>query len=115
MPTEKPRITFMISEERLAELETYRFDNKIKNQSQAIISLIEKGLSSLEAEKAAKTKNPPGAAEAEPGDDVQKMLEVLDGLLVKMGYIAAGDDLTEQQQEVLVGICGILRATFKKK
>lgn len=48
MPTEKPRVTFTISKERLLELETYQHDNKIKNQTQAILSLIEKGLSDFE-------------------------------------------------------------------
>lgn len=50
MPTEKPRVTFTISQERLSEVEAYRFDNKIKNQTQAILSLIDKGLSGLESE-----------------------------------------------------------------
>lgn len=48
MPTEKPRVTFTISRERLSELEAYQHDNKIKNQTQAILSLIEKGLSDFE-------------------------------------------------------------------
>lgn len=50
MPTEKPRITFAISKEKLEELETYRFENRIKNQTQAILALIEKGLSDFEGE-----------------------------------------------------------------
>lgn len=53
MPTEKPRVTFTISKERLLELETYQHDNKIKNQTQAILSLIEKGLSDFEPTKKA--------------------------------------------------------------
>lgn len=53
MPTEKPRVTFTISKERLSELETYQHDNKIKNQTQAILSLIEKGLSDFEPTKKA--------------------------------------------------------------
>lgn len=48
MPTEKPRVTFTISKERLSDLETYQHENKIKNQTQAILSLIEKGLSDFE-------------------------------------------------------------------
>lgn len=44
MPTEKPRVTFTISEEKLAQVDAYRFDGKFKNQTQAILSLIEKGL-----------------------------------------------------------------------
>ena len=60
-------------------------------------------------------KKSPSTAEAAPGEDVLKLLEALDGFLVSMGYISADEDLTEQQQEVLIGICRILRATFEKK
>lgn len=49
MPTDKPRVTFTISEEKLAELEEYKVEKKIKNQTQAILSLIEKGLSDFES------------------------------------------------------------------
>lgn len=48
MPTEKPRVTFTISREGLSALESYQHENKIKNQTQAILSLIEKGLSGAE-------------------------------------------------------------------
>lgn len=48
MPTEKPRVTFMISQDQLNMVDSYRFENKFKSQSQAIISLIEKGLSDYE-------------------------------------------------------------------
>ncbi len=48
MPTEKPRVTFTISQEKLDKVDAYRFDNKFKNQTQAILSLIEKGLADLE-------------------------------------------------------------------
>lgn len=61
------------------------------------------------------TKKSPSTAETAPGENVQKLLEALDGFLVNMGYIGVDDDLTEQQQDVLIGICRILRATFEKK
>lgn len=48
MPTNKPRVTFALSEGQLERLEDYRIDQRIKNQSQAILSLIEKGLSDIE-------------------------------------------------------------------
>lgn len=63
MPTEKPRVTFTISQERLSEVEAYRFDNKFKSQTQAILSLIDKGLSGI------KKDNPPDATEATPGEE----------------------------------------------
>ena len=50
MPTDKPRVTITVSKEKLVELEDYRFENKFKNQTQAILSLIDKGLSDFESE-----------------------------------------------------------------
>lgn len=47
MPTKKPRVTFALSEEELEVIDKYRFDNRLKNQTQAILSLISLGLSSL--------------------------------------------------------------------
>lgn len=49
MPTKKPRVTFAISQEQLSAVENFQFDNKIKNQTQAILALIEKGLSDFES------------------------------------------------------------------
>ena len=45
MPTQKPRITFALSENEYSQLEEYRFSHKFKNQSQAILHLINLGLS----------------------------------------------------------------------
>lgn len=48
MPTEKPRVTFTIEESKLDQINQYKFEKRIKNQTQAILSLIEKGLSDFE-------------------------------------------------------------------
>lgn len=48
MPTEKPRVTFTIEENKLGQIKNYQFEHKIRNQTQAILSLIEKGLADLE-------------------------------------------------------------------
>lgn len=50
MPTEKPRVTFTVSEETLSKIDDYRFKSKAKNQSQAIISLLERALDDLAPE-----------------------------------------------------------------
>lgn len=50
MPTEKPRVTFTLDKETLEKIDEFRFSTKSKNQSQAILSLIEKGLSKAETE-----------------------------------------------------------------
>lgn len=48
MPTEKPRVTITISEEQLKQVDDYRYSNKMKNQTQAILSLVKKGLDSID-------------------------------------------------------------------
>lgn len=49
MPTEKPRITFALDEDVLERLNDYKFQHRYKNQSQAIIALIETGLKKINA------------------------------------------------------------------
>ena len=44
MPTEKPRVTFMVEEDILDQINAYRHSNQFRNQSQAILALLEKGL-----------------------------------------------------------------------
>ena len=50
MPTDNPRITFTVSEELKDQINEYQFSNRKKNQSQAILSLIEMGLDSFSKE-----------------------------------------------------------------
>jgi len=61
MPTKKQRITFAISDEEFSRLEEYRFKYKLKNQSQAILSLLEIGLEDYlsEIDKSEKEIAPP--------------------------------------------------------
>ena len=64
MPTEKPRVTFTVSKETLDEIDLYRFASRSKNQSQAILSLIERWLENCEKELK-KNPLPPDAVEGE--------------------------------------------------
>ena len=48
MPTNKPRITFALSDAQLTEISNFQFQNRMKNQTQAILALIEKGLDEYE-------------------------------------------------------------------
>ena len=48
MPTENPRVTFAITPDLLAEINAYRYDHRIRNQSQAVLQLIRIGLSAEE-------------------------------------------------------------------
>lgn len=50
MPTEKPRVTFTVDQNTLSRIDNYRFETKSRNQTQAILSLIEKGLAEYMSE-----------------------------------------------------------------
>lgn len=109
MPTEKPRVTFTISKEKLEELERFQHDNRIKNQTQAVLALIEKGLSGYDIE----TKEPPSADGATPGESEIAMFDRLMDVLVSTGVLKDGKDITDRQVEVLAAVCRILDATFQ--
>lgn len=85
MPTDKPRVTFTVSQDTLDKIDDYRFRNKSKNQTQAILSLIEKGLSNYEKE------NPSDSDESEPEGTEKWLID----LLVKGGYIPARSPFTK--------------------
>ena len=51
MPTDKPRISFALTEDLLRQIDEYRYTHRVKNQSQAIIQLMTKGLEVLNAEQ----------------------------------------------------------------
>lgn len=75
MPTEKPRVTITMSQEQLSQVDSYRYEHKLKNQTQAILSLIDQGLTALESdsERVAppnkKTKNAPSMS-----DEAKKLI-----------------------------------------
>jgi len=48
MPTEKPKIIFVMTEDLIKRIDDFRFENRINSRSEAIRRLIEKGLSSPE-------------------------------------------------------------------
>lgn len=52
MPTEKPKIIFVADDTLLKRLDDYRFENRIKTQSEAIRRLLDAGLEQWEANKA---------------------------------------------------------------
>ena len=64
MPTEKPRVTITMSKDQLDKIDNYRFDEKMKNQTQAILSLIELGFAELSSTNTAYKKAPSLSDEA---------------------------------------------------
>ena len=97
MPTDKPRVTFTISKEKLAELESFQHENKIKNQTHAVLALIEKGLTGYDSEE----KKSPSTAEAASGDTLRSTL------------LHNFDQLNQEGREKLVGLSDDLVSTGK--
>ena len=48
MPTENPRVTITLDDELLNKITEYRFENRIKNQTQAIVQLVERGIAEID-------------------------------------------------------------------
>lgn len=47
MPTDKPRISIVVTEELLREIDEFRYANRIKNQTQTIVTLINRGFEAI--------------------------------------------------------------------
>lgn len=54
MPSEKPKILFVANDDLIRRIDDYRFENRIKSQSEAIRRLLEAGLAA--ASKAPRKK-----------------------------------------------------------
>lgn len=74
MPTEKPRVTITMSQEQLSQVDGYRYEHKLKNQTQAILSLIEQGLTALESDSKRITPLPTKTKDAPPMTDEARKL-----------------------------------------
>ena len=88
MPTDKPRITITMTPEQQQRIDNYRFENRLKNQTQAILSLVEAGLADLEEE----VKKSPDTADAAPGE-IHELSPIMSVLYNAM------DQLNDQGQE----------------
>ena len=60
MPTKNPRVTFTLDQKTLDRIDDFRFSVKSKNQTQAILRLLDAGLSAFEEE----TKKAPAPQES---------------------------------------------------
>lgn len=110
MPTDKPRITFTLDEDTLAAIDDYKFKHRIKNQSQAILTLIEKGMCSLAADQP-QIKNSPTSADAEE----RMSLEDSTAMLVELGYIRPGEQLSDADLAFFEHIVGLMDSWFDSK
>lgn len=133
MPTDKPRITFTLDEETLNAVEDYKFKYRMKNQSQAILSLIELGMARVLAEDAKKqtigtdlgnsygstlsdtseAKEKPSTSFEAKGDEIT--VEEMTVLLRNLGYLREGDTLSKYDRDFLSNLFGMLDAWFERK
>lgn len=76
MPTKKPRVTFTLTQEELDRIDDFRFAAKMKNQTQAILKLIELGLAEMGAvDSSPETKKAPSMT-----DEAKELLELYNEL-----------------------------------
>lgn len=52
MPTEKPRITVVVDDEMLHQIEDFRFENRYPSRSAAMVELIRLGIEQIRREQA---------------------------------------------------------------
>lgn len=115
MPTEKPRVTITMSEEQRERIETYQFDNKLKNQTQAILSLIEKGMAALAAQDNAAVSAIKNASEADlpaPKAYQESHIQMFADVLTKAGMLEEGADLSDADLAFLQAMLLALKAHF---
>lgn len=57
MPTEKPRITVVVDDDMMQQIEDFRFDNRFPSRSAAMVELIRLGIEQIKKEQAEKARS----------------------------------------------------------
>ena len=137
MPTEKPRITITMPEDQLDQIKEFQFSNKMKNQTQAILHLVELGFAEIErqskssepekekAPESAKANSKAGSEEQKTSSSVEKTTpedtgRKLDVNEVINAFVAAGlvgpdEDLTDADLRFFISIIDAIRSWFATK
>lgn len=118
MPTDKPRVTITMTEDELKQIEDYRYGNKMKNQTQAILSLIKSGFSEIErqsVEEADKMKKVSEEAEASPETVRKSHIELFADVLGRAGLLDENNDLSDADLEFLKAMLLAIKAHFKDR
>lgn len=113
MPTDKPRVTFALDQDMLDAIDDYKFKNRIKNQSQAIISLIEKGFENLHADPL-KTEKSPAPEDAEDFISMEESNRLFDSL-VAAGLIEDHVEFSADDRAFLTHVVGLLDVWIRNK
>ena len=114
MPTEKPRVTITVTEDQLKEIEEYRYGHKMKNQTQAILSLVRVGLDELKQSGAEQIKKASEAAEADSEAIHSDTVAIFKDVLSRAGLLNEKLDLSDNDLEFLKAMFLAMKAHFKE-
>ena len=112
MPTNKPRVTFVIDDALYEQVQNYQFTYRAKNQSQAICELVEIGIKAILAEEAEKQKAAE-AADAAPAAVPVNPVEAITDVLCRAGIIKPGEDISDSDLAFLQAIFMAVEAHFQ--
>jgi hypothetical protein len=118
MATEKPRFTITMDESLLGQVDDFKFSHRIKNQSKAIVALVEKGLeeyklqSGLSISAIKKASESAGTeTEAVQRSNIELFSEVLD----HAGLLGNNQDLSDNDLEFLKAMFIAMKAHFDER
>lgn len=117
MATEKPRFTITMDEELLLDVDNFKFEHRIKNQSKAIVELVKKGMEALAAQDAETNATIKKASEAELSatEAHDAHIKMFADVLTRAGLIDEGGDLSDDDLEFLQAMLLALKAHFKQR
>lgn len=118
MATEKPRFTITMDEELLSDVDNFKFEHRIKNQSKAIVELVKMGMEALATQDAEASDALKKASEAElPASEANERsnIQMFADVLTKAGLITDGGDLSKNDLEFLQAMLLALKAHFKDR
>lgn len=108
MPTEKPRVTITVTEEQLCEIEKYRYGKRMKNQTQAILSLIRMGLDETGRTNKSEIEKAPVSAKPDT-----RAVQIFKNMLADLGIIDSSNPLNDGDLEFLNAVLVAVNAHFK--
>lgn len=114
MATEKPRFTITMDEDLLGAVDDYKFENRIKNQSKAIVQLVRVALEELDRKGTDEIKRASASAEADTRAIGDSTIEVFRDVLGRIGFLDKNQDLSDNDLEFLKAMFLALKAHFKK-
>lgn len=112
MPTERPRITITMPEERFKQVQDFQFGNKMKNQTQAILYLIEKGFEELQKTQDKKEAPTSGGANIDASNlSTEERIRIM---LKQFGMLDESENLSDDDLAFLQHMFLAIQAYFQK-